>query len=162
VVIRHPDGPPLVDTGQLGPDGEPLLVACSRCHVAGEGRLTADASALDEFHQGLTYDHGARTCLSCHNDQDMDTLRLADGRALPYERTMELCGQCHGPQLRDYRRGSHGGMTGYWDLSRGGRRRNHCMDCHDPHHPAYQSVLPVFAPRDRFLPGAAAEGDAHE
>jgi hypothetical protein len=65
---------------------------------------------------------------------------------------MDLCGQCHGPQARDYAHGAHGGMTGYWDLSRGPRERNNCIDCHDPHAPAFPKVRPVFAPKDRFPP----------
>lgn len=64
---------------------------------------------------------------------------------------VSLCGQCHGPQLRDYRRAAHGGATGYWDLSRGPRTRNLCITCHDPHTPAYVGGLPVLPPRDRFL-----------
>ena len=63
---------------------------------------------------------------------------------------LTLCSQCHGPQRRDYDHGAHGGMTGYWDRSRGGRQRNHCVDCHDPHQPAYVGGLPVPAARDRF------------
>jgi formate-dependent nitrite reductase cytochrome c552 subunit len=67
---------------------------------------------------------------------------------------MRLCAQCHGPQYRDYKRGSHGGMTGHWDLSRGERTRNNCVDCHDPHAPAYPGTTPVLPPRDRYLRGA--------
>ena len=47
-------------------------------------------------------------------------------------------------------------MTGHWDLSRGGRTRNHCVSCHDPHAPRYQGGLPSMAPR---LP---KESPAHE
>ena len=62
------------------------------------------------------------SCLSCHNPKNYDTLALANGEAVPYRRTMNLCAQCHGPQYRDYNHGSHGGMTGYWDRTRGERR----------------------------------------
>jgi hypothetical protein len=84
-------------------------------------------------------------------------LRLADGRSLPYSDVMSLCAQCHGPQFRDYQHGAHGGMTGYWDLSKGGRTRNSCIDCHDPHAPKYPTVTPARGPNDRFL-----SGDGHE
>ncbi len=99
----------------------------------------------------MRYAHGERTCLSCHNARDYDTLRLADGSALAYRNVIKLCAQCHGPQYRDYRHGSHGGMNGYWDLSRGPRYRNNCVDCHDPHAPAYPRVRPAPPPRDRFF-----------
>ena len=62
---------------------------------------------------------------------------------------MRLCAQCHGPQFRDYGKGAHGGMEGHWDLSRGGRTRNHCVDCHDPHVPAIRQVQPAGRARDR-------------
>lgn len=127
-------------------------VACSTCHTTRAPDVSVrSAEALDEFHQGLTYRHGDLSCLSCHNSENYDTLRRADGSSLSYPDTMMLCAQCHGPQYRDYRNGSHGGMTGYWDLSRGPRRRNHCIDCHDAHAPAFPKVRPVFQPKD---PGA--------
>ena len=55
-----------------------------------------------------------------------------------------------GPQRRDYDHGAHGGMQGYWDLRRGPRTRNHCVECHDVHSPAFGAFRPMPAPRDRF------------
>lgn len=78
-------------------------------------------------------------------------MHLADGKPLELSQSMELCAQCHGVQYRDYKKGSHGGMTGYWDLKRGPRERNHCTDCHAAHQPAYESVRPVHPPKDRYL-----------
>ncbi|MBI5610873.1 MAG: hypothetical protein HY902_18485 [Deltaproteobacteria bacterium] len=75
---------------------------------------------------------------------------------------IELCSQCHGPQARDYQHGAHGGMTGYWDLRRGDRFRNVCVDCHNPHVPAYPQFAPVQRPRDRFLDAPATAGGHHE
>ncbi len=151
VTIRQPLRTPRVDTGRLDPLGQPVTVSCSSCHATSAPRPdTRDARELDEFHQGLAFNHGSLSCLSCHNAANYDQLRLADGRGLDYADTMSLCAQCHGPQFRDYSRGSHGGMTGFWDLSRGPRQRNHCVDCHDPHAPQFPTVLPAFPlPRDR-------------
>jgi hypothetical protein len=112
---------------------------------------------LTEFHEGLTFRHGGLTCLSCHNGSDYESLRLADGRSVPFAQSMELCRQCHGPQYRDYVKGAHGGMMGYWDLSRGPRTRNSCVHCHDPHAPAFPQVAPVFPPRDRFAPAGETD-----
>lgn len=161
VVIRQPDGKVMVDSGRRDARGEPVMVACATCHdtrepVAG----VTSASDLDEFHQGLTYAHGNLSCLSCHNAEDYDALKLADGRAVSFAASMTLCAQCHGPQFRDYQNGSHGGMSGHWDLTQGGRTRNSCIDCHDPHHPAYPQVMPVFPPkpeRGETLPHAHHE-----
>lgn len=148
VIIRTPDGKPWVDSGKVDAKGNPVMVSCATCHDTREpGFTTNDAAMLDEFHQGMKYAHGAQNCLSCHNADDYNTLKTADGRALDFSQSMMLCAQCHGPQYRDYKNGSHGGMTGHWDLNKGPRERNHCTDCHDPHHPAYPQVMPVFPPK---------------
>jgi hypothetical protein len=73
---------------------------------------------------------------------------------------MRLCAQCHMSQHRDYQHGAHGGMQGHWDLSRGDRIRNHCVECHAPHQPAYPPLRPLPPPQDRFAPAAHQE-DGH-
>lgn len=141
---------PMVLTDQLDHRGNPVMAACSTCHTTREANYAAGPKALpQEFHQGLAYAHGDLNCLSCHNADNYDTLRRADGRRLAYDNVMALCSQCHGPQTRDYNKGSHGGMVGHWDLSKGDRQRNRCIDCHDVHTPAFPQVNPVFPPRDR-------------
>jgi len=151
VLIRKPEGRPVVKTGLTDHAGLPADVACATCHATREpnpaARLGAD---LKLFHQGLHGQHGCLSCNACHNPTaGYATLRLADGRSLPYSEAMQLCAQCHGPQYRDYLNGAHGGMTGYWDLTKGGRSRNTCTDCHDPHAPRYPTVRPAPGPRDR-------------
>ncbi|MHC5024268.1 MAG: cytochrome c3 family protein [Planctomycetota bacterium] len=162
VTIHRPTGPPRIATDLVDQAGEPVTVACGTCHATRAPDLTIDdAEALDEFHQGLTYQHGTLTCYSCHDPADTDQLRLADGRGRPYVEVMTVCAQCHGPQARAFAHGAHGGMTGYWDLSRGPRVRNNCVDCHDPHVPAFPRMMPTFKPRDRFL-SPTSEEHRHE
>lgn len=146
VTIREPLAP-RVRTGALDRRGEPVEVQCSVCHSSRAPNPNTTAEDLDEFHQGLRFAHGSGGCLSCHDSRSYDALHLAGGESLPFTQSIRLCGQCHGPQLRDYRHGAHGGMRGYWDLTRGPRVRNHCVDCHDPHAPAYPKVRPVFPPQ---------------
>lgn len=175
VVIRHPAGPPRVFTGAVDHAGQPATVACSTCHTTRVPNFSNHSTAdLDLFHQGLQFAHGnadavgtgqtasTNTCLTCHNPNDYDSLRLANGTRVEFTEVMTLCSQCHGPQYRDYQHGAHGGMNGYWDLSRGGRVRNNCLDCHDPHVPKYQRALPMQPPHDRFLTPTAHEGTTHE
>ncbi len=143
--------------------GVPAMVSCSTCHATRRPDIAnASAEALDEFHQGLKYRHGGLSCLSCHNAANYDTLRRADGAAIAYPNTIQLCAQCHGPQYRDYQNGSHGGMTGHWDLRVGERVRNTCTDCHDVHAPAYPRVRPVFPPQDRGARQQRDRAAAHE
>lgn len=159
--IRAPSGPPVIELGSADPQGRRGSIACSTCHSVREpnfdNRVPAD---LDQFHQNMTFVHGTVTCYACHNPTNMDALRLADGTSVEFSSVMNLCAQCHGTQARDYQHGAHGGMNGYWDLTRGPRTRNHCIDCHDPHSPTFPHMQPMFKPRDRFLK-AASKADAH-
>ena len=152
VFINHPGGTPRIDTSILDQLGRQVSVSCGSCHSNTTPNLALNrAEDLTEFHTGLHYHHGSLSCMSCHNADNYNLLRLADGRALAYERVMTLCSQCHAPQARDYARGAHGGMTGYWDRSRGPQVRKSCTDCHDPHAPGIPAMLPTFKPHDRFL-----------
>jgi hypothetical protein len=151
VTFKPYEGPRKIGTGLTNLHGQPIMASCSSCHATARPNMETRHSAdLDQFHQGLKYRHGNLTCLSCHNAANYDTLRLADSRAVQFSDVMTLCSQCHGPQRRDYDMGLHGGMNGHWDLTKGGRTRNICVQCHDPHAPAFPLVMPVFPPRDRI------------
>lgn len=141
---------PRVFTHELDYAGNAVSVSCATCHTTREPDFRAGTEKMPaEFHANLKYAHGKLSCLSCHNSHNYDTLRRADGRFVAYQDAVKLCAQCHGPQTRDYEHGTHGGMVGYWDQSRGRRDRNLCTDCHDVHSPAYPQMMPVFPPRDR-------------
>lgn len=163
VIIRKPDLMPMVDSGKKDRLGKPIMIRCNNCHdIKKPNNLTSSAADLKDFHQHMTFRHNSLKCSSCHDPKDRERLRLADGTTIPFSNVMQLCAQCHGPQFRDYRNGSHGGMNGYWDLSRGPRKRNNCVDCHDPHAPAYPKVMPVFPPKTRVgakKPHASGDND---
>lgn len=153
-VINNPVKLTSIETKHTDARGNPLRVQCASCHGTRDKDTIPESTAeLKDFHVGLAFDHGdgALRCASCHvaNPKGPPLLRLADGKTIPTTETMTLCAQCHGPQYRDYKHGSHGGMNGYWDLTKGGRNRNHCVDCHDPHVPKYQPTRPVLPPKDR-------------
>lgn len=163
VVIRSGPATPTVLTAALSYNGVPAEVGCATCHSTKTPQVATHAGEdLKEFHQGLHYAHGGQSCLSCHNATNYDTLRKADGTTVAFPNVRELCAQCHGPQHRDYLHGTHGGMNGYWDLTRGPRQRNTCSDCHDPHAPAFPQLMPVFPPRDRGALQQRARAAAQE
>lgn len=158
VIVRRPAGPPRITLVGTDPQGRTGSVACSTCHsVRRPNTQNVSAATLDEFHQGMAFNHGKITCYACHNPGDADTLRLADGRPVAYQDVMTLCSQCHGPQATAFAHGAHGGMNGHWDLSRGPQTKNNCIDCHDPHAPSYPKMVVGFKPRDRFNEPAANE-----
>lgn len=149
--LRPGPATPRVRTGAVDAQGAAVTVACSTCHqTTAPNPQLRSAADLKQFHRGLDYRHGNLTCLSCHQSSNYDALRLADGSTVPFAETMTLCSQCHGQKRRDYDHGAHGGMQGYWDLTRGARSRNTCVHCHDPHAPAQPLVQPVLPPRDRL------------
>lgn len=151
VTMTQPAGPPTAST--RNPDtGVVSQIACATCHATRTPNFENATSAdLDVFHQGLVVKHGSNTCLSCHNSADYGSLHLANNKRVEFTDVVTLCSQCHGPQWRDFQHGAHGGMNGYWDLSKGERTRKGCTSCHDPHTPKYQGAHPTLPPRDRFL-----------
>lgn len=160
--VRTPAKLSSIETGRHSGAVQELRVGCATCHfLRPTAALPASTAELDQFHRGLTLTHGQLRCASCHVPGQVDRLALAGGATVPMSEVMSLCGQCHGPQLRDYQHGAHGGMRGHWDLSRGPRTRQNCVDCHDPHAPVYVGGQPAPGPRDRFLESrtAAARND---
>ena len=152
VTIRKPSQPPVVDTGLVDGFGQPVTVSCGTCHASRQPNFDNKTVAdLNEFHSDLPFSHGTVSCLSCHNSEDYSALKLADNSRLEFTEVMTLCGQCHGPQTKDYHHGAHGGMNGHWDLTRGPREKNNCIDCHNPHSPQFPKMQPTFKPKDRFL-----------
>ena len=154
VLINTPDGPPALQVGIHPLTGKPITASCTTCHsTRTPNPANATTQDLDQFHIGLTIAHGqgTLTCVSCHNPNDYDTLRAVNGSNIAFSQSVMLCAQCHSKQHTDYTHGAHGGMTGYWDLSKGPRKRNTCIDCHDPHAPAFPLMLPTFKPIDRGL-----------
>lgn len=160
VTVNRPTGAPLVEITGVDPQGRSGAVACSTCHSVREpNRENRTAATLDEFHQGLAFDHGTLACYSCHHPDQADSLRLAEGTAIEYADVMQLCSQCHSAQATAYAHGAHGGMNGHWDLSRGPQTKNNCVDCHDPHVPKFPQMIVGFKPRDRFLEAEANDVD---
>ena len=152
VTIRKPAGPPRVKTDRTDIHGHTVTVACSTCHsTRPANQQNTSVKDLNEFHRGMKFSHGKVSCLSCHNSNDYDALKLADGARVEFTEVMTLCAQCHGPQMTAYQHGAHGGMNGHWDLTRGPQVKNNCVDCHNPHVPQFPQMQPTFKPKDRFL-----------
>jgi hypothetical protein len=152
IVVNQPAKLSSIEAGQVDVQGKPVRIACVTCHSLRPSQpLPKTMANFETFHQGIKFKHGTVPCVSCHVDGQHDKLHLANGEEIPMLDAMRLCGQCHGPQLRNYLHGSHGGMRGHWDLKRGPRQRNNCVDCHDPHAPQIPMVMPMPPPRDRFL-----------
>lgn len=152
-VIRTPPAMGQLKTSLRDLHGNPVGIQCSTCHTEGnEGDPPAErADELTEFHTEMEFTHGDLSCSSCHATDDRDKLKLADGRQIDFEDTMDQCAQCHSSEYKSFQHGAHGGASGYWDRTEGPRERNHCVTCHDPHDPSFPTVMPADPPQDRFF-----------
>jgi len=115
-----------------------------------ENDLTPEDSVWTLVHGG-----GNLWCLNCHNPDNRDQLIKLNGEVLSFDESHLLCGECHGPKLRDWDLGIHGKTTGFWDLPQdeeGLSVRKLCVECHNPHSPAFPSVQPLAGPVPRLEP----------
>jgi len=120
------------------------IFPCTRCHDRPDDYNTTQRN-LTLMHTNIKLVHGPREqwCYGCHNPTDRDKLRLAGGRLVSFRKSYELCGQCHGPKLRDWRLGIHGRRTGCWN---GKREYRLCVHCHNPHSPKFKPLKPKPRP----------------
>lgn len=135
---------PLLDASQAVVQGQ--VRPCSECH-----RLFAPApEKIDRVaiqHDHIKMNHGINVrCLNCHDGADRDKLVLHDGTLVSFADAPRLCSNCHGTVYRDWERGMHGKTMGSWDASSGAQVRLRCVECHDPHSPAYSAMAPLAGP----------------
>lgn len=135
----------------LGPDVRAVLLAppamddeyfpCSDCHE--DEPTDRTVRELEDEHDDLELAHGDRWCLDCHDADQRDTLHLADASRVGFEESWQLCTQCHGEKLADWRAGVHGKRTGHWW---GPKEYRSCVECHDPHAPRFAPLEPMPPP----------------
>jgi len=116
---------------------------CSECH--GKTDKVNRTPHVVEFHDEIVLHHDEknRWCLDCHDAQNRDKLHLADGRLIEFTESYRLCGQCHGPTLRNWKAGEHGKRTGSWS---GAKQYLLCASCHSPHSPRFKPLKPEAPP----------------
>ncbi len=116
---------------------------CSMCHADMENNL--ERRELVDFHDDivLKHDEENRWCMDCHDTENRDMLHSASGELIDFNESYKLCGQCHGPKLRDWEKGIHGRRTGQWN---GEKQYLLCAHCHDPHSPKFPLMKPEPAP----------------
>lgn len=133
------------------PKSVPLMQRCLDCHTqpadGKEYRASVDCTTCHKTlhepqHKNIVLKHAEdqRGCLDCHSRVDRDFLHLANGTPIAFTESHKLCGQCHGPKLRDWKIGLHGKRTGHWD---GRKEYLLCVHCHtDPHAPSFPPMAP--------------------
>ena len=121
------------------------IFPCSDCHedmdVNPERRMLEDEHV--EISEMFNHASDQRWCLDCHNPDNRDVLRLANGDLISFEESYYLCGQCHGTIFRDWKAGIHGKRTGEWN---GKKQYRLCVHCHNPHSPKFKPIKPLPPP----------------
>ena len=122
------------------------IFPCSDCHADMEPNPTRrKLEEHTEIAESFSHARQQRWCLDCHNPDDRDKLRLANGQLISFEESEYLCGQCHGTIFRDWKAGVHGKRTGEWN---GKKMYRLCVHCHNPHHPKFAPITPMPPPNN--------------
>ena len=138
------------------------IYPCSDCHSDME--VNPQRRQLEDEHVEISemFNHASeqRWCLDCHNQDDRDKLRLANGDPVSFEESYNLCGQCHGTIFRDWKAGIHGKRTGEWN---GKKQYRLCVHCHNPHSPSFKPLAPMPPPvrPENLNRQGATEAPAH-
>lgn len=118
---------------------------CSMCHDGFSG--DPNIKPLEGEHADIDFDHGLnQSCLNCHNSSNSDAYINHEGMEIPGDQSSMLCAKCHGVTFREWEVGVHGLLSGHWDDSFGPRKKLDCVQCHDPHNPAFPVMKPDPAP----------------
>lgn len=133
---------------------------CYGCHEQKQPpTLRFDANQkiiVPKEHSDIVMAHGSHdrnnVCYNCHNEQNLLTLQVRDGRVVKFDQIPLLCGSCHGPTYRDWEAGAHGRTSGYWDQRRGAIQRLSCANCHNPHAPKIPTRQPAPPPHPLRAP----------
>lgn len=119
---------------------------CTECHAIFVSS-DVDPPVQLKQHTEIKLRHGMNDrCYNCHSKADRSKLILHGGVEIGFDQVGKLCAQCHGTTYRDWEVGMHGRTMGSWDASSGKQRRLMCTECHDPHSPAYEPMVPMPAP----------------
>ena len=126
------------------PFSDPDIFPCSQCHDESQPP-NPQRRVLEDMHTEIVLKHDAehRWCLDCHDADNRDRLRLANGNLIRFDQSVRLCGQCHGDKYRDWRAGVHGRRTGDWN---GKKQYLLCVNCHNAHDPHFRPLQPLPAP----------------
>jgi len=141
---QHSVGKEQMDIQLPPPPFSEDIFLCSGCHA--DMDINLQRRELKEFHEDiiLKHDEENRWCMDCHDANNRDMLHSASGQLIDFKESYKLCGQCHGPKLRDWRAGIHGRRTGSWN---GQKEYLLCAHCHDPHSPKFKKMKPEPPPK---------------
>ncbi len=123
-----------------------LVVAsfpCTNCHNEDLRKLkVGNKNGEKKAHWDIKIVHASDNvmdCLTCHSESNLDKLNSITGAEIDFDMSYKSCAQCHSTQYKEWQGGSHGKRVGGWVPPRIAKT---CVECHDPHNPAFESRWP--------------------
>ncbi|QTD36375.1 cytochrome C [Polaribacter batillariae] len=120
--------------------GKIKLYACTECHTKPLKEL--QGKVIKKAHWNIELNHAnsnTMNCATCHNSEDMNSLKSITGTKIDFNKSYQLCNQCHTKQFEDWKGGAHGKRIGGWAPPRASMT---CVNCHNPHKPHFESRWP--------------------
>lgn len=115
--------------------------ACTECHT----KPLTEMKSKDEYkkaHWNISLTHATKStlnCTSCHDGNDMNSLKSLTGEKIDFNRSYKLCSQCHQNEFKDWKGGAHGKRLESWAPPRASMT---CVNCHNPHSPHFETRWP--------------------
>lgn len=127
---------------------------CRRCHTVPLPQMKHDGKdGKARAHWSLKLKHADEqmmSCSTCHFEADLNQLRTLTNQPVPMDASHQVCAQCHFGQAADWAGGSHGKRVGGWAPPRVAKT---CVECHNPHGPAWDQRFPARAAKREDKPG---------
>ncbi len=120
--------------------GEIKSYACTECHNKPLDQM--QSKDLKKAHWDIKLNHAdenTMNCITCHDGNDMDHLKSLTFKTIDFDRSYQVCSQCHTRQFTDWTGGAHGKRIESWAPPRASMT---CVNCHDPHKPHFESKWP--------------------
>ncbi len=116
---------------------------CTECHNDFDSPRRQNELKGEHADIDARFDHGMNTyCVNCHHQTDRNAYVAHDGSPIPSDQPAQLCAKCHGPTYREWQLGVHGRQNGSWERGNPNRTKLLCIQCHDPHQPAFAPMAP--------------------
>ncbi|VAW29323.1 hypothetical protein MNBD_BACTEROID06-517 [hydrothermal vent metagenome] len=115
---------------------------CNNCHTQELSKMISNDVLGKKAHWNIQLNHAteeALTCITCHSSNDVEYLTLNNNKKIDFNKSQKVCMQCHSTQYNDWIGGAHGKKLGGWAPP---RVSNTCVNCHDPHSPAFETRWP--------------------
>ncbi len=126
------------------------MYRCDECHDSEESfNSKIRPMAKDKDHESITTFHPEKKddpnfwCNNCHASKNYNKLILQSEEKISFNESYRLCGQCHGPTLKDWKNNIHGKVVGGWLNN---KKQHSCTSCHNAHDPKMKQVDPIPEP----------------